>query len=170
MIRRTPCPCASPTGHCWHLGVLLCLPAAPRDPRASLPAVVLCGTGDICCLFTPRKQHLLGFLLSPRQARREPITPVPLRTSSPALCPQQGFSTRFQPARGWPELWGLTEQHSRFPVPCERRAEGSSPAPPCARTQPRAGTRHRRPAAAHSAHGRGAGVGGLMDIHEQRVR
>lgn len=73
-----PRSCAGPAGHHWHLGVPLCLPAASGEPQASPPAAACWGTGDICCFFTPRKHHLLGSLLSPRQAGGEPIAPVPL--------------------------------------------------------------------------------------------
>lgn len=100
-----PQSCAGPAGHCWHLGVPLCLLAASGEPRASPPAAARWGTGDICCFFTPWKQHLLGSLLSPRQAGGEPIAPVPPGMSPSAPCPQRGSASPFQP---WAPMGGLS--------------------------------------------------------------
>lgn len=120
--------CAGPTGHHWHLGVLLCHPAALGEPRASPLAAVRWRTGDICCFFTPWKQHLLGSLLGPRQAGGEPITPMPpaVSPSAPAL-------------HGWPELQRPMGWHSCSLMLCKwrqpkadsqpRHVPGPSPAP-----------------------------------------
>lgn len=155
----------------WHLGVLLCLPAASR---ASPPAAARWGTGDICCFFTPRKQHLLGSLLSPRQAGGEPTTPVPPTTSLSAPCPQRGSAS---PSRLWAPTGGRssgaprdgtaaprcrTSRESQEQLSQPRCVPGPSLAP-----APTIGTRRRL--APHTGEVPGPG-GSLMDIHEQRVR